>query len=75
MCIVNSNGDKNNYYGVIEDIWKFEYGLIVVLLFRCEWVAGGGATKDRYGMTIVDFKKIRYKDEPFVPAKDVTQVF
>ena len=26
-------------------------------------------------MTIVDFKKIRYKDEPFVLAKDVTQVF
>ena len=30
---------------------------------------------DRYGMTIVDFKKIRYKDELFVLAKDVTQVF
>ena len=26
-------------------------------------------------MTIVDFKKIGYKDEPFVLAKDVTQVF
>src|SRR6185437_1984226 len=25
--------------------------------------------------TIVDFKKIGYKDEPFVLAKDVTQVF
>ena len=32
-------------------------------------------TIDRYGMTIVDFKKIGYKDEPFVLAKDVTQVF
>ena len=30
---------------------------------------------DRYGMTIVDFKKIGYKDEPFVLAKDVAQVF
>ena len=39
------------------------------------WVAGGGVTKDRYGMTIVDFKKIGYKDEPFVLAKDVTQMF
>ena len=38
-------------------------------------MAGGGVTKDRYGMTIVDFKKIGYKDEPFVLAKDVTQVF
>jgi len=26
-------------------------------------------------MTIVDLKKIGYKDEPFVLAKDVTQVF
>ena len=38
-------------------------------------MARGGVTKDRYGMTIVDFKKIGYKDEPFVLAKDVTQVF
>ena len=38
-------------------------------------MAGGGVTKDRYGMIIVDFKKIGYKDEPFVLAKDVTQVF
>ena len=75
MYIVNSNGEKNNYYVVIEEIWELEYGPIVVPLFRCEWVAGGGVTKDRYGMTIVDFKKIGYKDEPFVLAKDVTQVF
>ena len=26
-------------------------------------------------MTIVDFKKIGYKDEPFILTKDVTQVF
>ena len=37
--------------------------------------AGGGVTTDQYGMTIVDFEKIGYKDEPFVLAKDVTQVF
>ena len=37
--------------------------------------AGGGITIDRYGMTIVNFKKIGYKDEPFVLAKDVAQVF
>ena len=37
--------------------------------------AGGGITIDRYGMTIVDFKKIGYKDKPFVLAKDVTQMF
>ena len=31
-------------------------------------------TTDQYGMIIVDFKKIGYKDGPFVLAKDVTQV-
>ena len=36
---------------------------------------GGGVTIDQYGMTIVDFKKIGYKDEPFILAKDVAQVF
>ena len=37
--------------------------------------AGGGVTTYQYGMTIVDFKKVGYKDEPFVFAKDVAQVF
>jgi hypothetical protein len=30
---------------------------------------------DRYGMTIVDLKKIGHKDKPFVLAKDVMQMF
>jgi hypothetical protein len=34
-----------------------------------------GVMTDKYGMTIVDLNKIRYKDEPFVLANDVTQVF
>jgi hypothetical protein len=37
--------------------------------------AGGGVMTHRYGMTKVDFKKIGYKHEPFVLAKDVTHVF
>ena len=37
--------------------------------------AGGSVTTDQYRMTIVDFKKIGYKDEPFILAKDVPQVF
>ena len=49
----------------------------MIPLFRCQWVnrAGGGITTDLYGMTIVDFKKIGYKDELFVLAKDVAHVF
>ena len=34
-----------------------------------------GVTTDQYGMTIVDFKKIGYKDELIILAKDVAHVF
>jgi hypothetical protein len=68
---------KDSYYGVIEEIWELDYGPLKIPLFFCQWVnrVGGGVTTDRYGMTIVEFKKIGYKDEPFVLAKDVTHVF
>ena len=48
-----------------------------VPLFRCQWVklSRGGVTKDQYGMTIVDLNNLRYRDEPFVLAQDVAQVF
>ena len=74
---IGNYGNKDSYFGVIEEIWELEYGPLMIPLFRCQWVnqAGGGITIDRYGMTVVDFKKIGYKDEPFVLAKDVTQVF
>jgi hypothetical protein len=66
---------KDNYFGIIEEIWGLDYEpYLKISPFRCQWVnqAGGGVTTNWYGMTIVDFKKIGYKDEPFVLAKDVT---
>ena len=74
---IGIDGNKDNYFGVIEEIWELDYGPLKIPLFRCQWVnrAGGGVTTDQYGMTIVDFKKIEYKDEPFVLAKDVAHVF
>ena len=39
-------------------------------------MTGGGVTVDmEYGMTTVDLNNIGYKDEPFVLAGDVNQVF
>jgi hypothetical protein len=39
-------------------------------------VTGGGVTVDKdYGMTTVDLNNVGYKDEPFVLAADVNQVF
>ena len=74
---IGNDENKDSYFGVIEEIWELEYGPLMIFLFQCQWVnrAGGGIMIDRYGMTIVDFKKIGYKDEPFVLAKDVAQVF
>ena len=74
---ISNDGNKDSYFGVIEEIWELDYVTLKIPLFRYQWVnrAGGGVTTDQYGMTIVDFKKTRYKDEPFVLAKDVAQVF
>ena len=38
-------------------------------------LSGGGVTKDEYGITIVDLNNLGYRDEPFVLAQDVAQVF
>jgi hypothetical protein len=73
------NGIKLTYYGRIEEIWELDYGRnLKIPLFKCQWVkvTGGGVTVDpEYGMTTVDLNNIGYKDEPFVLAKDVCQVF
>jgi hypothetical protein len=38
-------------------------------------LTGKGIEIDTYEMTTVDLKELGYRDEPFVLAKDVTQVF
>jgi hypothetical protein len=74
-----SNGQKDTYYGYIEDIWELDYGTnFRVPLFRCQWIkmTGGGVQVDQqYGMTTVDLNNLGYRDDPFVLAKDVAQVF
>ena len=78
MDATDNNGTKDTYYGYIEEIWELDYGTnLKVPLFRCQWVkpSGGGVTKDQYGMTIVDLNNLGYRDEPFVLAQDVAQVF
>jgi hypothetical protein len=74
---MDNNNNKNSYYGAIEEIWELEYGPLNIPLFLCQRVklTGGGIRKDQYGMTIVDLTKIGFKDEPFVLARKVHQVF
>ena len=68
---------KDRYYDVIEEIWELDYGPWKIRLFRCQWVklTRRSVTIDNYGMTIVDLNNIGYRDEPFILANDVTQVF
>ena len=67
---------ETSYYGQIEEIWELLYAGFKVPVFWCQWVQGSqGVMKDRYGLTTVDFNQVGYRDEPFVVASQVSQVF
>ena len=67
---------KISYYGQIEEIWELTYPDFKVPIFKCRWVRGRkGVTKDMYEFTTVDLKQVGYKEEPFVLADQVSQVF
>jgi hypothetical protein len=47
-----------------------------ISLIKCQWVrVPRGVFIDKYGMVVVDLANIANRDEPFVLAKDVVQVF
>jgi hypothetical protein len=75
----DDNGQKETYYGYIEEIWEFDYRpTFKTPLFRCKWVklTGGGVVVDqKYDMTTVDLNNLAYMDKPFVLVNDVAQVF
>ncbi|KAK1594919.1 hypothetical protein QYE76_059251 [Lolium multiflorum] len=74
-----NSGEKDTYYGYIEEIWELDYGpYFKIPLFRCKWfkLDGKGVKVDQlYGITTVDLNNLGYRDEPFVLANDVSQVF
>lgn len=71
------DGTTSTYYSVIDNIWELDYGPLKIPLFRFQWVrlTSGGVMVDECGMTTIDLNNIRYSDEPFILANDVTQVF
>jgi hypothetical protein len=73
----NCDGNRETYYGFIEDIWELDYKEnLKVSLFRCQWIIlPNGVKIDKYGMTNINFRFLGYREQPFVLAKDVTQVF
>jgi hypothetical protein len=71
------DGNRETYYGFIEDIWHLEYREnLKVPLFHCQWINLPNRVKiDKYGMTNVNFRFLGYRQQQFVLAKDVTHVF
>jgi hypothetical protein len=72
-----STGQKNAYYGYIEEILEVNYGMpLQIPVFKCQWVKHPQGVKvDEYGLTIVDLRNVGHKDEPWALASTVSRVF
>jgi hypothetical protein len=68
---------KTTYYGYIQDIWELNYSLrIRIPIFRCQCIKHpNGVNVDNYGFTLIDLKNLGHKDDSWVLADQVAQVF
>ena len=66
---------KKLYYGYIEEIWELDYVDFKFPLFCCRWVSKHHVNPNDSGHTTVNLDRVGYKDEPFIPANLVHQVF
>ncbi|CAL8092212.1 unnamed protein product [Prunus armeniaca] len=79
---VASAKDKNSilsnmgFYGVIQEIWDLDYQKFTIPVFRCDWIDNtSGLVVDELGFTLVDLSKIGHRNDKFVLASQVKQVF
>ena len=74
---IDNKKNTATYYGQIEEIWELDYVGLKVALFRCRWVTNvkRAMIKDKFGYVSVDLWVFGYKNELFVFANDVEQVF
>ncbi|GJY55683.1 putative transposon, En/Spm-like protein [Tanacetum coccineum] len=69
---------KAFYYGVLQEIWVLDYRFRQIPLFKCDWVnhkASGVKHYPNLGYTLVDLNSLGHKDDPFILASQVRQVF
>ena len=63
-------GRKIQYFGIIEEIWKLDYGRdIMVALFRCCWIKQHQLNE--IGLRVLDLENLGYQDDPWVLAAQV----
>jgi hypothetical protein len=56
-------GRKAEFFGIIEDIWKLDYGRdIKVALFRCCWIKQ--YQFNEIGLRVMDLQNVGYHDDP-----------
>ncbi|CAL2229527.1 unnamed protein product [Prunus armeniaca] len=79
---VASAKDKNQilsnmgFYGVIQEIWDLDYQKFTIPVFRCDWIdSTSGLVVEEPGFTLVDLSKIEHRNDQFVLACQVKQVF
>jgi hypothetical protein len=62
---------------IVKETWELKYGAsLVIPVFKCKWVKHPeGVQVDDLGYTLVDLNKVGYKDEPWILAQTVAQVF
>ncbi|CAL2256713.1 unnamed protein product [Prunus armeniaca] len=79
---VASAKDKNSivsnmgFYDVIQEIWDLDYQKFRIPVFRCDWIDNtSGLVVDKLGFTLVDLSKFGHKNDQFVMASQVKQVF
>ncbi|BBH02556.1 hypothetical protein Prudu_013164 [Prunus dulcis] len=79
---VASAKDKNpivsnmGFYGVIQEIWDLDYQKFRIPVLRCDWIDNtSGLIVDELGFTLVDLSKIGHRNDQFVMASQVKQVF
>ena len=82
MGAISSVKDKNpnyrdmTYYKVFKEIWKLNYHAFQIPVFKCDWVESYNGIKiDKLGFTCLNLSKVGYKDDPFIWAFQMNQVF
>ena len=72
-------GKLIDFYGVLTDILELKYAArCIVLIFKCDWWDIGtkkGINIDEFGFVSVNVCRKWYKDQPYVLATQVQQVF